>query len=187
MKVALYARVSRDDLECKNQWQVLGDWVVRNKLENVKHYEEIQSTRKTRPIKEQLMKDFREGRIDTVVVVRMDRYARSLQELVMDIEYIINNGGRFVAISNGFDFDKQNYNASNQLMMHIFASFAQFEREMIRERTLDGLARVRAQGKKLGRPRKDEIRGKSDIEVLHSLRKTPPDNPKEYIDEKVEK
>lgn len=179
-KVGLYARVSRDDLECRNQWQVLSEWITRNNVEGAIHYEEIQSTRKTRPVKEQLIKDFREGKIKTVVVVRIDRFARSLQELVMDIESIINNGGRFVAINNGFDFDKTHYNASNQLMLNIFASFAQFEREIIRERTLEGLARAKAQGKKLGRPFKDEIRGKSDLEVLQRLRQqkqTPPVNP----------
>ena len=176
-KVGLYARVSRDDLECRNQWQVLSEWCLRNNIENAKHYEEIQSTRKTRPIKEQMIKDFREGKIRTVIVVRIDRFARSLQELVMDIESIINQGGRFIAINNGFDFDKLHYNASNQLMLNIFSSFAQFEREIIRERTLEGLARAKAQGKKLGRPFKDEIRGKSDLEVLHSLRQTPPVNP----------
>lgn len=173
-KIGLYARVSRDDLECRNQWQVLSEWVIRNNLGSVFHYEEIQSTRKTRPVKEKMIKDFRDGKINTIVVVRIDRFARSLQELVMDIEHIINNGGRFVAINNGFDFDKKHYNASNQLMLNIFASFAQFEREIIRERTLEGLARAKAQGKKLGRPFKDEIRGKSDMEVLKKIRENKP-------------
>ena len=173
-KVGFYARVSRDDLNNRNQWEVLGEWGLRNNVVNPKHYEEIMSTRKTRPVKEQLIKDFRAGIIRTVVVVRIDRFARSLQELVMDIEHIINNGGRFVAINNGLDFDKKNYNATNQLMLNVLSSFAMFEREIIRERTLEGLARVKAQGKKLGRPFKDEIRRKSDLEVLKELRNKPP-------------
>jgi len=76
-----------------------------------------------------------------------------LQELVKDVEEIVNGGGRFVSVNNGFDFTKLTYNASQQLMLNIFASFAQFEREIIRERTLEGLARVKAQGKTLGRPK----------------------------------
>jgi putative DNA-invertase from lambdoid prophage Rac len=100
------------------------------------------------------MAGFRSGEYDTVVVAKLDRFARSLQELVADVRYIVDNGGRFVAISNGMDFTKKQFNASQQLMLNIFASFAEFEREIIRERTIEGLARVRAQGKTLGRPRK---------------------------------
>ena len=59
-------------------------------------------------------------------------------------------------------------------MLNIFSSFAMFEREMIRERTLEGLARAKAQGKKLGRPFKDETRKKSDLEALKDLRNKPP-------------
>ena len=154
-KVVFYARVSRDDLNNANQKQVLLDWATRNGKTDYLYYEEEMSSRKTRPIKENIMQMIRKGEVDTIVVVRIDRWARSLQELVMDIEYIINQGGRFVAISNGFDFDKKNYNASQQLMLNIFSSFAQFEREIIKERTLDGLARARAQGKICGRHRLD--------------------------------
>jgi len=158
MKYCLYARVSKDDLFNANQKKVLLEWVQRQGLTEKDYYyfEEEMSSRKTRPIKDKVIKMFREGEINTIVVVRIDRFARSLQELVMDIEYIINNGGRFVAIMNGFDFDKKNYNASQQLILNIFSSFAQFEREIIRERTLEGLARAKAWGKKLGRPRKNK-------------------------------
>lgn len=160
MKPIFYARVSRDDLFCENQKRVLLEWAIRNGITetdfNNNYVQEEMSSRKTRPKKEAVIKNFRAGVYDCVVVTRIDRFARSLQELVMDIEGIINNGGRFVSIMNSFDFDKKSYNASQQLMLNIFASFAQFEREIIRERTLEGLARVKAQGKKLGRPRKNK-------------------------------
>lgn len=161
MKVALYARVSRDDLHCENQRLVLEEWRQRNNVTECAYFQEEASSRKTRPVKESVIHSFRNGDFDTVVVTRIDRFARSLQELIMDVEGILNNGGRFVSVLNGFDFDKKSYNASQQLMLTIFAAFAQFEREIIRERTLEGLARVRAQGKRLGRPRK-----------------TPPPNPR---------
>ena len=155
MKVALYARVSRDDLHCENQKLVLDEWVKREGASDVKYFFEEVSSRKTRPEKEKVLQGFRKGEFDTIVCVKLDRFARSLQELIMDIEGIVNSGGRFIAISNGMDFQKKSYNASQQLMLNIFGAFAQFEREMIRERTLDGLARAKAQGKKLGRPFKD--------------------------------
>lgn len=156
-KFVFYARVSRDDLHCENQKQILLNWAKSNNIIDFDYFQEEISSRKTRPIKESIIKSFREGKYNGLVVVRIDRFARSLQELIMDVENIINQNGRFVSIMNGFDFQKANYNASQQLMLNIFASFAQFEREIIRERTIEGLARVRAQGKKLGRPRKPPL------------------------------
>ena len=153
MRVALYARVSRDDLHCENQVLTLNNWEKNNKQEGDTfiYFKEEISSRKTRPLKEQIMQDFRAGKYDTIVVTRIDRWARSLQELVMNVQEVINNNGRFISILNGFDFDKKKFNASNQLMLNIFGSFAEFEREIIRERTLEGLARVKAQGKISGR------------------------------------
>lgn len=159
-KVCLYARVSRDDLHCENQEKILIEYCKRNSIVDYIYLKEEMTSRKTRPIKEQVMLDFRSGIYDTVVVTRIDRFARSLQELVMNVEEIINNGGNFISIQNNMEFSKKNYNASNQLMLNIFASFSQFEREIIRERTLEGLARVKALGRKLGRHRKDCICGK---------------------------
>jgi len=153
VKVALYSRVSRDDLNCENQNIVLKQWAAREGIPDAdcQFFSESISTRKTRPVKEQVIKMFREGKIDTIAVVKLDRFARSLQEMVLDVEAVVNGNGRFVSISNGLDFSKKGYNASQQLMLNIFGAFAQFEREIIRERTFDGLARAKAQGKRLGR------------------------------------
>lgn len=156
MKPVYYARVSRDDLNCENQKIVLLDWHKKNTAEEVPFvflFEEV-SSRKTRPIKDSIIQSFRKGTYDTIIVLRIDRWARSLQELVMDVNHIIDNGGRFVSIMNGFDFDKKSFNASQSLILNIFSSFAQFERDVIRERTLEGLARARKYGRIGGRPRK---------------------------------
>lgn len=153
MKVVLYARVSRDDLHCENQTKTLQEWVNRNLNPNDEHtmFSEEISSRKTRPVKEQILKDFRSGKYDTIIVARIDRWARSLTELVFNVHEIINNNGRFVSILNGFDFSNKNFNASQQLMLNIFGAFAEFEREIIRERTLEGLARARSEGRIGGR------------------------------------
>lgn len=154
-ELIFYARVSRDDLFCENQKQVLKQWAETNKIPFEGHYfQEEETTRKTRPVKEAVLNKYRNGLYKGIVVVKIDRWARSTQELIMDIEGVVNQGGRFVAIGNGFDFQKSSYNASQQLILSIFSAFAQFEREMIRERTLEGLKRARALGTKLGRPRK---------------------------------
>ena len=150
MKAIFYSRVSRYDLHCENQLIVLREWEKRNQCEKSLFLQEEESTRKSRPVKEQALNLIRSGQYDTFVVTRLDRSARSLQELIMDVEGIINKGSRFISILNGFDFQRNSYNASQQLMLNIFGAFAQFEREIIRERTLEGLARAKAQGKTLG-------------------------------------
>lgn len=188
MKPAFYARVSRDDLNCENQKKVLLEWAQRNGMNeqafNLCYFKEEMSSRKTRPIKEQVLSLFRSGKVDAIIVTRIDRFARSLQELVANVEEIISAGGKFVSIMNGFDFDKKTYNASQQLMLNIFASFAQFEREIIRERTIEGLARVKAQGKKLGRPRKDSSEKTKAVQGVNE--KTSPENPAQIPSEKPE-
>lgn len=165
-KVILYARVSQDDLNCENQKKLLFEWVKnRPDYQDYEYRQETTTTRKTRPIKEEILKDVREYKTKIVVVTRLDRWARSLTELVSNVEEIINANGAFIAISNGFEFRKDSYNASQQLLLSIFGSFAQFEREIIRERTREGLARVVAQGKRLGRPRKTPPGNPAEIQV----------------------
>ncbi len=153
MKVALYARVSRDDLHCENQKATLFTWRDRTLSggDESYYFEEQETTRKSRPVKNKILKDYLEGTYDTIVIVQVGRWARSLIEAVTDIEQIINSGGRFVSIKDSFDFSRKNYNAAAQLSLGIFAAFAQFERELIRERTMDGLATAKKQGKIRGR------------------------------------
>jgi len=142
-------------MHCENQKRILDDWCEKQGMKDTIYLQDELSSRKTRPEKERAIKMLRSGEAEGIVVVRIDRFARSLQELVMDVRGLVDRGGRFVAIMNGFDFQKASFNASQSLMLNIFASFAEFEREIIRERTNEGLARAKAQGKKLGRPRKN--------------------------------
>lgn len=152
IRIALYARVSRDDLHCENQKLQLERWAAKQEPgDTYEYFEETESTRKSRPIKEKILNLFRSGNINGIACVRLDRFARSGIELALNVNEIIDNGGRFVSINNGFDFNRNNWNATQQLQFAIFAAFAEFERELIRERTLEGLARAKAQGKKLGR------------------------------------
>lgn len=146
-----YLRGSKLDTNCENQRLVLAAWAAREGIE-LEYVEEHQSTRNTRPEKDKVVQRFRAGEVDTIVVARLDRFARSNIELCSTVSEIINKGGRFVCVSNGFDFNKKNWNASSQLMFSIFSSFAEFERELIRERTNDGIARAKAAGKHCGRP-----------------------------------
>lgn len=148
MKIAIYIRVSRVDLHPENQKLELVKY-AKSKGWQYKVYEEQESTRKTRPIKQQLLTKLRKKEYDAVLIWKLDRWARSLQELIMDINELKNRGVGFIVLTQPIDTT----NPSGMLMMQILGAFAEFEREIIRERTIAGLARAKAQGKKLGRPK----------------------------------
>lgn len=147
MKVAIYVRVSRRDLNPENQKLQLIAYAGQKGWE-YEVFEEIESTRKTRPVKEQVLQLLREGRFDGVLIYKLDRWARSLQELIINVTEITSRKKGFIVLTQPFDTTS----ASGMLMMQILGAFAEFEREIIRERTLAGLERAKAQGKKLGRP-----------------------------------
>lgn len=149
MKIAIYIRVSRKDLHPENQRIQLVDHAKMKKWD-YEIFEEIESTRKTRPIKQELLSKLRKGQFNGVLVWKLDRWARSLQELIMDINELKSKNREFIVLTQPIDTTS----SSGMFMMQILGAFAEFEREMIRERTIAGLDRARAQGKKLGRPKK---------------------------------
>lgn len=86
---------------------------------------------------------------DRLVVTRLDRLGRDLGDLVRALEGLKERGSGLVSLNEHIDTD----NAIGTFMFHILASLAQFERNLIRERTQAGLASARAQGRPGGRPR----------------------------------
>lgn len=158
MKFAVYCRVSKREQVTDNQKLKLIEF-CKGKGWDFDVFEEVESSRNTRPIKESVIAAIRKGEYDGVLIYKLDRWARSLQELIMNVEEITGKGKQFIALTEPFDTTS----SSGILMMQLLGCFAQFERSMIRERTLAGLDRARAQGKKLGRPFKKKL---SDIEFL---------------------
>jgi DNA invertase Pin-like site-specific DNA recombinase len=98
------------------------------------------------------MADARRRCFDVVLVWKLDRFGRSLLHCVSTIQELTALGIRFVAISQGLDTDRSS--PTSQLLTHILAAVAQFERELIRERVTAGMAHSRKQGKLVGRPKK---------------------------------
>jgi DNA invertase Pin-like site-specific DNA recombinase len=152
MRVALYARCSTlngqhpemqlaelREYAARRGWEVAGDYVD----------EGISGARERRPELDRLWKDCRKRRVDAVVVYRYDRFARSLRQLVNALEEFRALGVEFVSLHEGVDTSTPN----GRLVFGIFASIAEFERELIRSRVRSGLVAAKAKGKKLGRPR----------------------------------
>ena len=87
--------------------------------------------------------------MDAVVVYRYDRFARSLRQLVNSLEEFRALDIEFISIHEGVDTSTPN----GRLIFGIFASIAEFERELIRDRVRSGLAAAKAKGKRIGRPK----------------------------------
>lgn len=171
-KVALYVRVSSTDgrQTVENQKIKLIDYVERNNLE-YDMYEEEESTRKTRPVKQALLAKLRNFEYESVVIYKLDRWARSSTELILDTKELVDKGIGFISLTDNLDFSS----AAGRLQFHILSAFAEFERSLISQRTKDGLARVRAKNpeKKLGRPvgSKDSKSRKKSGYILREAKK----------------
>lgn len=138
-----YARVSTDDQTLDLQ----RDALKRAKCREI--YEEHASGKNTaRPQLEACLKSLRDG--DTLIVWRLDRLGRSLGDLIHLTHEFKARGVGFASLTEQID----TRSPSGQLVFHVFGALAEFERNLIRERTLAGLKAARARGRKGGRPRK---------------------------------
>ena len=106
-------------------------------------------SKESRPALNRLLADAKRRKFDVVLVYRYDRFARSLRQLVNALAEFDALGIHFVSLHEGVDTSTPN----GRLVFGIFASIAEFERELIRSRVRSGLAAARARGKRLGRPR----------------------------------
>lgn len=148
MKAAIYLRVSTQEQTVENQKLPLVQFAERMGWE-FELYEEKESTRKSRPVQWELYNKLLKREYDILLIYKFDRWARSTKELIEHMESLISREVRVVSYSENIDLNS----SMGRAMLTIISAFAQLERDLIRERTLAGLARARAQGKKLGRPR----------------------------------
>lgn len=166
--IALYSRVSTDKQTNENQQIRLVDYAKNNGLE-YHLFVEVESSRKTRPVKQLMLEKARVGAYDAIVVYKLDRFARSSTELLLDVAELVKKGVGFISLSENLDFTT----AAGKLQFQILAAFAEFERELIRERTIEGLRRSKEQGIKSGRPlgSKDKRPRRKSGYVLKEARK----------------
>jgi len=168
-KIALYSRVSTQSQSTDSQTIRLVEHAIQNNLD-YDLYEETESSRKTRPIKQELMAKLRKHEYSAVVVYKLDRWARSSRELILDTKEILDKGIAFISLSDNLDFST----ASGKLHFQILSAFAEFERELIRERTIQGINRKKAEGYIFkGRPKgsKDNKKRKNEGYLLREKNK----------------
>ena len=119
--------------------------------------EAVSGSVRTRPELDRMLDQLRKG--DVVVVTRYDRLARSLRDLLDIVARIGAAGAGFRSLAEAIDTTTP----AGRLVLHVFASLAEFERELITDRTGEGLASARAQGRVGGRP--SELRPEQRAEV----------------------
>lgn len=149
MRVAIYARISKAiDQNPENQLIALRKWALDAGYEVEGEYVDEISSKDTRPQKENVLKKLRRGEIDGVLFWSLDRWGRTMTELVTEMEEFSGSEKVLMSYQEALDLST----AAGRLAGHVLAALANFERDRIRERTMLGLARAKAQGKKLGRP-----------------------------------
>lgn len=151
--VAIYVRVSTQDQNLENQINPLVEYCKRMSW-TYELFQEKESTRKSRPVQWDLYNRLLRKEFDGLVIYKFDRWARSTKELIDHVEKLLSKEVLIFSYSENIDLSS----SMGMAMLTIMSAFAQLERDLIRERTLAGLARARAQGKTLGRPRTRKLR-----------------------------
>lgn len=149
MKTAIYARVSTHDqhtldmqIQAMQQYAKARNWVI------VKSISEIGSGAKERRQRETLMQHARRRDIDVIIVWKLDRWGRSVTDLFHTLNELNELGVGFISITEALDLTT----VTGRAMAGMLAIFAEFEREILRERVKAGIAHARSQGKAHGRP-----------------------------------
>jgi DNA invertase Pin-like site-specific DNA recombinase len=164
MRAGLYARVSTNDQKCEMQLREMREYCKRREWEIEGEYvDKAQSGSKTsRPALKQITDAAHRRKIDCVMVWKLDRWGRNMIHAMESIQDLAAHGVRWIAITQGLDTHQSNPMA--KAMLGMMAVFAEFEREMIRERTISGLNTAQQNGATFGRPRKAV--SKTNIERL---------------------
>jgi putative DNA-invertase from lambdoid prophage Rac len=150
VRVGLYARVSTHDQQTLSmQLEALRSYATQRGWTIMMEVRDVGSGSLTRPKREQLLKAARRREIDAVLVWRLDRWGRSVADLVLTLKELNELGVGFVSLTEALDLSTP----TGRAMAGLLAVFAEFERELLRERVRAGIAQARKQGKPHGRPR----------------------------------
>jgi len=162
MRAALYARVStRDQQTLPMQLKIMKEYAKNRGWNAVMQIEETSSGIKERKKRATILNAAKRREIDVIVVWKLDRWGRSLVELINELQDLTVLGVGFVSITEALDFTTP----SGKAMAGMLAVFAQFERDMLSERVKAGIAHARAKGKPHGRPKTAALKADKIIQM----------------------
>jgi putative DNA-invertase from lambdoid prophage Rac len=155
MRAALYARVSTHDQQTLGlQTESMQAYIKDRGWDVVKSIKDVGSGARERLGREGLLKAARRREIDVLVVWRLDRWGRSLPDLVVTLRELTELGVGLVSLTEALDLTTP----TGRAMAGMLAVFAEFEREILRERVRAGIARARKEGRPHGRPRTTSLK-----------------------------
>ena len=161
-RVSIYCRVSTEEQDADKQEYICKRYCeAQENFEIYKVYKDVISgTKESRPAFNKLLEDMRNHKFDIIMVTKLDRIGRSLKHLLSLFDEFSNKGIHFVATTQNIDTSS----ASGKLQLQILGAFAEFERNMISERTKEGLRRAIGVGKrgkdKIPRKRRGVLKNK---------------------------
>src|SRR5579884_2567760 len=148
-RAGLYARVSTNDQQTlAMQNREMREYTARRGWTIALQVREVNSGAARREAREKILEAARRREIDAVLVWRLDRWGRSVTDLLATLQELEHLGVGFVSLTEALDLTTP----AGRAMAGLLAVFAEFEREILRERTKAGLAHARENGQRLGRP-----------------------------------
>lgn len=168
-----YARVSTNEQDLDLQQQAIEKYAIEKALDHIMYVEKVSTRRVDRTELENAIKASAAG--DVFVVYKLDRLARSTKELYQLTERLKDKGVEFISIHDSFDTTTP----TGKAMFGMLAVFAEFERDIIQQRTLAGLEDARKRGKTGGRPKIDN-KTKQRVRTLYRANESATDIAKEY-------
>jgi putative DNA-invertase from lambdoid prophage Rac len=162
-RAGLYSRVSTNDQQTlAMQNRAMREYAARRGWTVAMQVRKVNSGAPRRPAREKLLQAARRREIDLVLVWRLDRWGRSVTDLLATLQELEHLGVGFVSLTEALDLTTP----AGRAMAGLLAIFAEFEREILRERTRAGLAHARQSGTRLGRPMTAGLRA-AEIRKLH--------------------
>ena len=163
LRAGLYARVSTHDQQTlPMQLRAMREYAKRRDWSIVVEIRDIASGTSVRPRREELIQSARRRELDVILVWRLDRWGRSLLDLIGSLQELNELGIGFVSLSEALDLTT----ASGRALAGMLAVFAEFERDILRDRVKAGIAQARRDGKPYGRP--PTVRQSADqVRALH--------------------
>jgi len=173
-RVGLYARVSTHDQQTLSlQMRAMREYAAKRGWKIVVQIKEVGSGAAERELREKLMAAARRREIDVVLVWRLDRWGRSLVDLVVTLKELAELGVAFVSVTEALDLTTP----TGRAMAGLLSVFAAFEHEILRERIRAGIAEARLQGKH-SRPARDcRKTGQPDPQAAPCRRQQSRDRP----------
>ena len=155
--IRAYARVSTADQNLDRQLDAPKNYGI-----DIMYCEKMSGTKKSRPELDRMMKEVEDG--DTIVIESLSRLGRSVKNLAELMEVFNQRNIRLVSLKETIDTTTP----TGKLLFTILSSLAQFERDVLVERTQEGLAAARARGRNGGRPKTDETAVKKAVALYQT-------------------